>query len=304
MSDISNIPHIRESELPATYRAADQSSIEAQRNYLWLVRLDLLFIVVGAIATSWSIETVTGRTFLAIVGAVGLAISSFLTFILLVTKYDKTWFGTRAIAESTKTLAWRYMTKAETFGHELTEKNADELFCRKVEQILQERRNLGASLAGAAAAGDQITESMRFIRNQDMPIRKAIYLRDRIRNQQGWYAKKATSNKGSTNFWLIAISLCQLVAVVAAILLVKWPTFNLNFASILAAIAAAFLAWLQVKRHQDLVHSYGLAAHELGLILAREKHVSSNQELSLFVVDAENAISREHTMWLARRGTL
>jgi hypothetical protein len=47
--------------------------------------------------------------------------------------------------------------------------------------------------------------------------------------------------------------------------------------------------------------SYAQAAHELRLILAREPYVESDEEFSGFVSDAENAISGEHTMWLARR---
>jgi hypothetical protein len=68
-----------------------------------------------------------------------------------------------------------------------------------------------------------------------------------------------------------------------------------------STLAAAAMAWLQVKRYQELAQSYLLAAHELGLIEAQSLHVHTEVELSAFVANAENAISREHTMWVARR---
>ena len=304
MTKLPSIPTISEAHLPAAYRASDRAAIDAQRTYLIIVRINIVLMLAGAVTTSWAIQAAPARAALAVVGAIALGLGSLLTLTIKVTNYDKVWFGARAIAESTKTLVWRYMTRAHPFGPTLDEKQADELFCTEVAHILLERRTLGGLLARTEAADGQITDLMRKVRRESTAIRKSLYLRDRIKDQQTWYANKGKANRVSATTWLIAIALCQALAVVAAILLVRWPRFNLNFASILSALAVALLAWLQVKRHQDLSHTYGLAAHELGLIEALEKHIISDEDLSKFVGDAENAISREHTMWLARRDTL
>ena len=66
-------------------------------------------------------------------------------------------------------------------------------------------------------------------------------------------------------------------------------------------MAAAFVAWLQLKRHQELANSYALAAQELSFIAEQIQRVETAGEFSKFVSDAENAISREHTLWAARR---
>ena len=74
-----------------------------------------------------------------------------------------------------------------------------------------------------------------------------------------------------------------------------WPT------DLLGSCAAALLAWIQAKRFGELSTSYNLAAHEIALIRERAADIREEREFSIFVGDAENAFSREHTHWAARR---
>jgi SMODS and SLOG-associating 2TM effector domain 1 len=70
---------------------------------------------------------------------------------------------------------------------------------------------------------------------------------------------------------------------------------------VLASIAGVLVGWREVKQFGQLAHAYSLAANELGLIEAQATHVATDDEFAAFVADAEQAISREHTMWAARR---
>jgi hypothetical protein len=83
--------------------------------------------------------------------------------------------------------------------------------------------------------------------------------------------------------------------------MVRWPDFPFHFASVLASIAAVLVGWREVKQYGQLGHAYSLAAQELGLVEVRAAHVVTDDDLAAFVADAEQAISREHTMWAARR---
>jgi hypothetical protein len=58
---------------------------------------------------------------------------------------------------------------------------------------------------------------------------------------------------------------------------------------------------LQLKQHQELKQAYTTAVIELNFIEEKGIRVSSETELSKFVMDSENAISREHTLWLAQK---
>ena len=207
------------------------------------------------------------------------------------------------MAESVKTLAWRYMMKAEPFG-EASPERVDRLFAESLRSILRERHLLALPMSDADAGEDQITEPMRRVRGLGIDARKQIYLRDRIQDQQAWYAAKAAANARSEErlFWVMALA--QLGALLAAIWLAVMPGLGLPLVGVLSTLAAGVLAWLQVKQHEELAQSYLVAAQELSLIATQGRHVHTDAAFSTFVADAEAAISREHTLWLARRDTL
>ena len=65
--------------------------------------------------------------------------------------------------------------------------------------------------------------------------------------------------------------------------------------------ASAVLSWLQAKKHRELSTSYSLAAHEIVLIKGEVVSIQTESNLSDFVMNSENAFSREHTQWAARK---
>ena len=81
---------------------------------------------------------------------------------------------------------------------------------------------------------------------------------------------------------------------------IQVPTITLPI-EVIATSASAALTWLQAKKHNELNSSYALAALEIVLIKGEALSVSSEKELSEFVLDSENAFSREHTQWVARK---
>ena len=93
----------------------------------------------------------------------------------------------------------------------------------------------------------------------------------------------------------------QVAAILMAILLIPLPDFFLNIPSILTTLVRALFAWMQLKRYQELSQSYGVAAQELSEIYESYRSVQSEDELSTHILDAEQAISREHTLWIARK---
>ena len=58
---------------------------------------------------------------------------------------------------------------------------------------------------------------------------------------------------------------------------------------------------MQAKRFTELSASYALTAHEITLIREQADELKKDEHLSTFVGDAENAFSREHTQWEARK---
>lgn len=86
-----------------------------------------------------------------------------------------------------------------------------------------------------------------------------------------------------------------------AVLRISFSHLDIWTVDIFTTTAAAILVWMQSKRFTELSTSYSLAAHEISLIRERSKNSFTENDFSIFVGDAENAFSREHTQWAARK---
>jgi hypothetical protein len=292
---------IKKEDLPALHNAANKASITAQGRYITLFVLNLFLLILGAVLTAFALQSDEAKATLASAAGISFVLSTIVAASIAVKRYEKTWYGGRAIAESVKTLAWKYMMGAEPYGITLTTKDADERFRRDLSALLEQRRYLSGALDGELSNNPQITDEMRFIRGLETGERKDLYIKARIENQQRWYANNALTNQIKEWRWFLVILTAQMLAAASAFVLIRWPLAPLRLSGVFATVAAGSIAWLQVKRHQELAQSYNLAAHELGLIAITAIPIKTDEELSRFVSDAENAISREHTMWVARR---
>ena len=61
-------------------------------------------------------------------------------------------------------------------------------------------------------------------------------------------------------------------------------------------------AWLQTKQHQTLATAYTVTALELASVRSKIAYQNNEADWAKFVSDAEEAFSREHTLWKASRG--
>jgi hypothetical protein len=76
---------------------------------------------------------------------------------------------------------------------------------------------------------------------------------------------------------------------------------HVDLLGFLATVAASATAWSLARQHGSLVAAYSVAEHELRLVMALIPSIGDDRRWAEFVADAEEAISREHTMWLASR---
>jgi len=296
--------NIGNEDLPALFRQADRASIEVQKRYLRLVRWDLIALVVGAILSAFQVQNTEVARWLLVAGAVVLAIGFVLTLIISLKSYKDQWYGSRAAAESVKSLAWRYMARAKPFDNPENAQVADDALLSSLRDILNEQDNLSLSFGKGIGKMQSITDTMREVRGSDLSERKATYLKHRIDDQRIWYSTKSANSRTWQERFFYTVMGCQILALTSAIVLAVYPSLPLNPTGAVSAMAAAFLAWLQVKQHQEQAQSYAVASQELTLITSEARHVETEEEFSTFVADAEAAISREHTLWLARRDQL
>ncbi len=289
-----------EDSYPSLYRCANSASLKAQSTYLLFHKVYLGSLVLGSLISaltaigSQAINTCL-YTGIAVILVVGLLIM----WALRTRQDDKIWFDGRAIAESVKTATWRFMMRTKPF-HE--DNNAESLFLADLKEIREARPHLGKHLAATMSAdGAAITDFMKGKRSFGLKERLSFYASARIRDQKAWYANKAKSNADSGAKWFWAISFLQITIVALAIIQAVSRGLGVNPIPIVTTCAAAVAAWSQMKRHDELAQSYALAAQELEEIETIASNQVSEEEFSQLVEQAENSISREHTMWCARR---
>lgn len=176
-------------DLPAFYQSTNRQSLEAQKSFMFWLKLRLGGFVIAAVggAIGWRLGGLhLGGAIAFIAFAVALAAE----LILAIQRPDRIWYEGRAAAESAKTLSWRYMVRAESFETGVSE--VDLRFLHEIKDLLHD---LDAISAPTALGGDvQITDKMRLVRSLPFDERRGIYLRKRIQDQHGWYGRKAVWN--------------------------------------------------------------------------------------------------------------
>lgn len=285
-------------DFPALYRAADKASIAAQHQFVLMTSIELGLMILAAIVGSFTLSDTSFKTAIAIASAVLLTAGICITIIQRITKLERVWYDGRAIAESVKTLAWRYMTGSDPYSIELGPK-ADEIFISSLHSLLLERKTFAARLGSQYNREQQIAEKMRKARNLSAYERKKLYLSERIDDQRKWYSRKTEVNrKQATRLFTLTIA-SQFLAIIFAFTLGIWQGSMIQLTGVFTTLATAFMAWTQMRKNEELAQSYGLATQELIFIYEQSSQVSTEEELSNYVLNSENAISREHKMWLA-----
>jgi hypothetical protein len=287
---------IAESEFPALFRAADLSAIRGQRRLLTATAFRLSALLAAAVLGG--LDLITGRVDVAALGAAGtLGVALVTEVFLLTTRPDKQWYEARAAAESAKTLAWRFIVGGQPFGiMDRDEQEAEQLLLYRFGRIVGDLHRYAPlpCLDGRA----QVTESMRVARALSLEERKGLYLRGRIEDQRAWYTRRAIQHDRSAIRWSVGLAGLEALGLVAAVLNAA-QVFTIDLPGIVGAAAAAGVAWLQTRQHQQLASAYAIAAQELADIASRADWASAEEEWAHFIDEAEEAISREHTMWWA-----
>jgi len=280
------------------FRSADATAIAAQRQFLFAIRVRLCLLVVAAAAGAVSVAggVVDWSSF---AGAAALVAAALTELYLVRDQPERRWYEGRAAAESAKTLGWRYAVGAEPFGVEaLSGRDADRLLIQRLDDILTDLDDLAAEPPRGGAV--QITPAVRAVRAAPLPVRRAVYERWRIEEELEWYRAKSAWNQRRAHRLTIAVLGFEVAGAIGGLLRVAGVTVNLL--GVAAAAAAVLGLWSQIRQHQVLAHAYAVTAQELSSIRSLIQWQESEPEWTGFVDDAEAAISREHTLWRAKRG--
>jgi protein-S-isoprenylcysteine O-methyltransferase Ste14 len=282
---------VSESDLmPPLFRAADAASLAGQALTVRLARLQLVLLTGAALFATlpqwhWSV---------AVAGAL-LVMAMWYALRNHREAPQAAWYEGRAVAESIKTLVWKYSVGADR-------PDPDALYDTQLSALLHTFRDKGVLPHDAEP---EITAGMRNLRAAPLAVRQEVYVRDRVTAQHDWYTAKAArcARLGRINGRLTWI-LPSLGVSSAVLTLTGWLSPHLVGAA--AAATASLTAWAQLRQYRPLATAYRLTADELGLVRAQLASIDPSapgaEELwSRLARDAEDAVSREHTTWQARR---
>lgn len=282
-------------DLPGLFQAADTASGEGQRRFFGSTALRLGLAVAAAISGAVTLD----------IGPRGINVGAIVTTLAFVgvlvvdvfelqTRPGVGWYEGRALAESVKTLSWRYAVGGAPFSVELPAEEADDHFLRRLEALLRDLPSV-VSVPSQAAA---ISPAMRELRGKNLAERRQAYLAGRVRDQQNWYVNRARQHGRRAIRLQTAGLLLEVLGVAAALCeVLRIVTFGL--VGVIAAMIAAIAAWMAGKQYRANATAYALASHELSIIHTRLEQPVPETEWSELVADAEAAVSREHTTWRA-----
>lgn len=280
---------------PVLLDATEKLSADAQRNFFLATASQLSLLALAAITA------IIPEGKLANIGPIATVLFFIMALAIqlsgMTIRLEKKWYAARAASESIKAASWEYSVGGEAFRHGDT--TAESRFVDVLKNVLLNVPSLDVG-ASRNTEDSTVTDSMRMLRASPRSIRTDTYIDKRVKDQVGWYAKKAAHNKARYRMFGLFVVIVEVAAVVLGILRVG-GSIGPDVLSPLAACAAGLIGWVQAKKYANISEAYAVTSHEISFIPGTLSGVDSEEEWAQAVHDAEAAFSREHTMWQARR---
>lgn len=316
---------LTDDDMPGLYTAANTAAIKARATFFTWLRAELVFLALAAIAAIFSFyqlpEIPIGPFDLkgwptpaaTYIGAIhGLSIVGIITGVLgalalavrgyrWVQRFDTKWYEARAVAESVKSLAWRYAVGGRPFplgGDVAAEDATRKLMFQRLDDTLTDV--LTALQKNTFTDDQKITPPMQALRDALLPIRQKAYKDGRIEDQEKWYLGKIAAIQTSAKRWHTILVWVEGLGIFGAVLL-TFHVIPFNIQGAVGAIAAGIISWTQAQRFQDLEAAYRVTGSELGSIKQGIDSQTTEPAWSTFVDESEEACSREHRLWRATR---
>jgi len=286
-------------DYPSLFAVSDTAANKAKQKYYLLLIAQLTIFVMASFSGSLASR---GDIFYSRVSAFLLAATLIITWINRAQHYDKSWYESRAIAESVKTLTWRYMMQTEPFPPAGDSDAAQKSFAGELQRVRKTHAHAAADLTDFTGAPTVLSHYMEKIRNADWQTRKQEYLQQRLEPERIWYEANARRASSESERWLWAVIAVQVLALFFAVVPPSWHVALFNPVTLLSMIASIITAWSQAKRHDEVAHSYASVAQILGDLQGMaDIEAKDAASFANFVIKVEDAIAKERAHWLIKK---
>lgn len=281
--------------MPTLVAASDDASRRGQQLFVGLFFGQLLCTVAVPAILAFPFSADLAKRVQAGCAASAFVVGVVIAATLRQRSFERVWYQGRAAAESMKSMSWKYAMRAEPYAG----LDASEVFRRDMAKQVGAGKLVAFS--GSVMTDEVITPEMNALRQRALADRLDVYLRERIQDQVNWYVKRGRQWKSFETGLFFSVLALQLLGAAYMIARAVEPALPSAVASVFSAGASALLAWGAMRHCGEIAEAYGQAVVDLALARGRASGVDSEPSFASFVSDAENAISREHTTWLARR---
>jgi hypothetical protein len=293
---------------PPLIASTERAAREGQRRFRLLARTEILPIVaVAALVVTfvlgedrlWTTENENWH-FLRIVLPILLSIAFAAKIANRTRDYHGQWFDARAMTETVKSLTWRYITRAMPFEGGPHDLNIDREFEYTIHDTGGHYPGTAELVESSSPSSEQITPAMRRHRERPLEERRQLYLGARVDDQIAWYTQRAERSREMSARWFWGAVIVQTLLLAATIIAV-WSLTLAVLIGFFATVSSSTAALARVHRHDESRRRYARAAEELRYLREGVAGAEGEDAFSDSVDAAEQAISREHGVWLARR---
>lgn len=277
-------------------------SKESKKKYFWQFKLQIILLLTIAFLSlfpSFNDERDTIRHVIELI----LIIS---VFIMMISQYKSDyingWQSSRFLAETILSNAWLFVWKSKPF--DLNEEESEKIF-REIIRKLENEINvqnfcwLYVDQKGSSSIDD--TSKLIPLRNSNIDSKKSNYIQKRLKNQRSWYSDKASFNmRRSTQCFWAGLLFMGTGAILTVIIIAKWLP-DLSYLGFFTTASASVFSWSQAQRYDKLKITYDISAYELREFEQKINRMSNEDELVELIENIENAISREHKIWLEQK---
>lgn len=293
-------------EYPFPFAIADARSVKSQKMYAQMTAIELTLLCIvavgGAVTLRLSVGTIQLRP-ISFLSAIALILALMVRLGRAASGAELAWFSSRAAAESIKTLTWKYVACARGFEKSAKPHQADQRFITSCKEVIQDLRTVDPRLIVAeetSLMGSYITDWMRVSRAHSRTQRMALYYEERLDDQLQWYRSKAKFHNRRARTFIKVVIVMYSIAITASFIQ-AFGLLSIDVLGIAAAVAASLESWTQLRHHKSLATAYEIAVVDLLTIREQLSDVHNEQSWAIFIDEAEEAISREHTTWRANK---
>jgi SMODS and SLOG-associating 2TM effector domain 3/SMODS and SLOG-associating 2TM effector domain 1 len=284
-------------DYPPLYALTDRAATEGQQRSILSTQFDMAVMLTGA-AISVAVSFVAPEPYHQI-----LSTAAVVAFVLMWAektimprfRFSKNWFESRSVAETTKSLMWRYMMRAPPYDGE----DGDRRFLASLRDTLH-THEITLEHAPSKIDARQITPYMRLIRSLPASERKQIYLRLRVNDQLHYYSSKAVRDARFGKRWRITGFIFRAATFVFAV-----ARFWLDESGILVGLfvnlTVVVASWAQLLKYENLAKGYAQVSRSLRRLHLELNHAQDEHAFERVVLETEGVISHEETVWVLKR---